>query len=52
MYTYWIILILTLTPTLNVPICLIIMQITICMINHADYHLPDHDANIVQLSNS
>ena len=22
------------------------------MINCADYHLPDHDANIIQLSNS
>ena len=27
---------------------LTIMQITICMINCADYHLPDHHANIIQ----
>ena len=24
----------------------------ICMINSADYHLPDHHVNIIQLSNS
>ena len=59
MHTYWIILILTLISTLNVPICkfkyqnMIIMQInSICMINCADYHLSDHHANIIQLSNS
>ena len=59
MHTYWIILILTLISTLNVPICkfkyqnMIIMQINnICMINYADYHLSDHHANIIQLSNS
>ena len=63
MDTYWIILILTLISNvpickfkyksmiiMHITICLIIMQITICMINCADYHLPDHDANIVQLS--
>ena len=37
---------------LNIKVCLIIMQITICMINCADHHLPDHDAKIIQLSNS
>ena len=53
MHIYWIISIPTLT--LNVAICklkyqnMIIMQInSICMINCADYHLPDHDANIMQ----
>ena len=57
MCTYWIILILTLISTLNVPICkikyqnMIIMQInSICMINCAEHHLPDHHANIIQLS--
>ena len=55
MHTYQIILIPTLISTLNVPICkfkyqnMIIMQInSICMINCADYHLPDHNANIIQ----
>ena len=27
-----------------------LMQISICMINWADYYLPDHDENIIQLS--
>ena len=31
---------------LNIKVCLIIMQITICLINCADHHLPDHYANI------
>ena len=61
MHTYWIILVSTLNPTLkcshthinlNIKVCLIIMQITICMINCADYNLSDHYANIIQLSNS
>ena len=36
---------------LNIKGCLIIMYI-ICIINCADYHLPDHHVNIIQLSNS
>ena len=56
MQTYWIILILTLIltliPTLNVPIYKFKYQSMICMINSADYHLPDHHVNIIQLSNS
>ena len=31
---------------LNIKVYLIIIQITICTINCADYHLSDHDENI------
>ena len=55
MQTYWIILILTLNSTLiltlNVPIYGFKYQSMICMINRADYHLPGHHVNIIQLSN-
>ena len=30
----------------NIKVCLLIMQMTICMINCADHHLPDHYANM------
>ena len=49
MHTYWIILIPTLIPTLNVPIYKFKYQ---SMFDHHanQQHLSDHHANIIQLS--
>ena len=52
MHSNWIILILTfelqmfLSVNFIIKVCLIIMQITICLINCADHNLPDHYANM------
>ena len=36
----------SLSVNFNIKVCLIIMQITICLFNCADHHLPDHYANM------
>ena len=45
MCTYWIILSLTLIPTLNVPICKFQYQIMFLFDHYADHHLFNHYAD-------